>query len=224
MILLVIPFFLKVAMPIFGLTALGGLLLILYHLVLEPVLGIVGNDRTPPPEAGVVFELIVYDQERVRTISVGQLDSDVLTRMEGIREDHLILKFKKDMDQEEYDVTVIPNGAIYYQAPHTKNLELMDGPEEFASNELIGYPAVFRLVAAMTRDFRPTQCIDFELSTKYIIDSSGADKMQFSLELKNIHPGVDVESGNRRGIYRFGQQRQEVYENTAEEQEGEPES
>ncbi len=201
--LLVVPAGLNVLAAALGVIGIAAVGFVLYQLIFGPALKAQADRDAPPPEQGAVWEIIVDEKARQRVVSIGQIDSEVQTRMAGIKDDHIVLRFRKERDLEEYEIHLTPGGQVFYVAPHTKRAEVMKGPESFASRELIGYPAVMRLAAAV-RDARPIQYLEFELATKYFINQFGTEKMKFILTLKKIVPGIDLKSRDRKGIYSFG--------------------
>lgn len=201
--LLVIPAGLNIMAAAVGVIGLAAVAVVFYQLILGPALKAQADRDAPPPEQGAVWEIIVDEKARQRVVSIGQIDSEVQTRMAGIKDDHLVIRFRKERDLEEYEINLTPGGQVFYIAPHSKRTEVMKGPETFASRELIGYPAVMRLAAAV-RDARPVQYLEFQLATKYFINQFGTEKMKFILTLKKIIPGIDLKSRDRKGIYSFG--------------------
>src|SRR5690606_26627421 len=108
-----------------------------------------------------------------------QLDSDIKTRLAGIKEDHVALRFEKDRETEDYQIAVTSGGAAFWRPPHAKKIEVLKGTELFDSRELIGYPALLR-AAANVKDGRALQYVEFELATNFFINRFGEEKMRFS--------------------------------------------
>ena len=183
---------------------LAGLLLLflLYRLLLEPALHARADIDSPPPEEGRSWE-IVLDQGRTRTITIGQVDSDITTRMQGVKEDHLSIRLDKERELEEYQITISPGGSVFWRPPHSKKTEPLKGTEVIDSREIIGHPLGLR-IAAVVRDNRPIQYLEFALSTEYFFNQYGEEKMKFRLTMIRISPGVDVKSRNKKGLYMFG--------------------
>lgn len=203
MILLIIPTYLNVAVSIAGLAALIGLILIVYGLLVRPAVAIHADREAPPPEEGAVHEIIFDGALRTLRFSIGQIDSDFKTRMNEIKEDHLVLKITKDRDLEDYEIQLSAGGYVLLRMPHSKSMEKMQGTEKITSAELIGDTAVFRL-AANVRDGRAAQYVEFELAAKYFINKVGEERMKFLLTLKKIFPSLDKNSRSKKGIYMFG--------------------
>lgn len=199
---LIIPWFLSAFFFVLGILSLTGLVLIVHRLIVAPMLAAQADINSPPMEEGTV-EDIVLEHERIRVLSIGQLDSEIKTRMNGIKEDHLILQIRKDPELEAYTFTATPGGPIYFRRPHSKKYEVMTGVDTFESSELIGHPAVFRL-AATVREGRPVHYLEFELSTKYFINNIGEEKMRFMLTFTKFYPSLDRDSRDKRGIFMFG--------------------
>lgn len=199
---IVIPFFLDLFLWIVAIACALFLLYSIFRFIIGPVLHTVQDRNAPPPREGFVYEIIIDQKERRKSVSVGQLDGSIATRLIGIREDHLKLSFEKERDLEEYQITVEPGAPVFFRAPHARHLEYMKTKEHFESRELIGHPAAFRL-AATVRDGRPIQYVEFELSTRFVMNRMGEEKMKFMLELKRVFPGLDQKSRNKKGVFSF---------------------
>ncbi len=202
MFLLIVPTGLNILMLVLGLLSASAFVLIVYRMFIRPALMIKADQDSPPPEEGWTYEVLIDDPDRFRQVSVGLLDSDIKLRLQGIREDQLILKFQKERDMEEYEITVQPGTNLFYRPPHGKKIEPLKGTENFESRELIGHPALFR-VAASVKNNRPLQYVEFELSTKYVINKIGEEKMMFFFKMSRVFPGVDVNSRSKKGLYMF---------------------
>ncbi|MBE7437940.1 MAG: hypothetical protein HS115_05725 [Spirochaetales bacterium] len=205
--LLVIPFSLSLLMALAGFLALGLLGVTLYILILKPAREALADTLSPPPREGSEEEITITTG-RIRTMGIGQIDSDFKTRMHGIKEDHLVIKLRRDPEVESYTISLSPGGPVFYRAPHQKTFELMSGAESFESSELIGHPAVLRL-AALVRDHRPIQFVEFEMSTRFYINNSGEEKMKFLLKINKIYPSIDLDSRDKRGVFLFGRLKRE---------------
>lgn len=202
MFLLIVPTGLNILMLVLGLLSASALVFIVYRMFVRPALMIKADQDSPPPEEGWTYEVLIDDPDRFRQVSVGLLDSDIKLRLQGIREDQLILKFQKERDMEEYEITVQPGANLFYRPPHGKKIEPLKSGESFESRELIGHPALFR-VAASVKNNRPLQYVEFELSTKYVINKIGEEKMMFFFKMSRVFPGVDVNSRSKKGLYMF---------------------
>lgn len=202
MTLLIIPGSLWTVVALTGGLAILGLLAILFFLIVRPALLIQRDRESPPPEEGSIREIILDAATRNLRLSIGQLDSDLKTRMNGIVEDHLVIRFAKDRDLEEYEIELSNKGPVQLRVPHSKKLESMSGREIIESRELIGDTAVLRLVAG-AREGRALQYVDFELAAKYFINRTGDERMKFVLTLKKIFPSLDKNSRSKKGVYMF---------------------
>ena len=203
MVLLVVPFYLDLFFLLLGVVAGLSFLYLFYLLIIKPsVLARIAM-YSAPLEEGFVEEILVDKLERTLTVSIGQMDSNINTRMLGIVEDHLQIKFNKERDIEDYIITLSAKKPVFFKRPHTSGFEKIKGSETMDSRELIGYPALFR-VAATVRENSPIQYLEFELSTKYFINQYGEERMKFFLKLLKIYPGMDKKSRNKKGIYAFG--------------------
>lgn len=202
MFLLIVPGGLNLVMLFLGVTSLVAFVWIVYRLFIRPALMIKADRESPPPEEGWAYEILMDDPMRFRTVSVGLLDSDIKLRLQGIREDQLILKIQKERELEEYEFTVQPGTNLFYRPPHGKKIEILKNNEVFESRELIGHPALFR-AAASVKNNRPLQYVEFELSTKYVFNNLGEEKMKFLLTMTRVFPGVDVNSRSKKGLYMF---------------------
>jgi len=206
LILLIIPSYLNALVTAAGFLSAVVLCVTLYLMILRPAMAIRADRESPPPEEGSVHEIIVDPSLRTIRLSIGQIDSDYKTRMNGIREDHMVMKFQKDRDLEDYEITLQANGSAQLRIPHSKTMERIQGSEKIQSSELIGDTAVFRL-AASAREGRVLQYVEFELAAKYFINRTGEERMKFLLTLKKIFPSLDKTSRNKKGIYLFGRLR-----------------
>ncbi|MCR9144271.1 MAG: hypothetical protein NXI24_18640 [bacterium] len=202
MFLLIVPGALNLVMLLLGVTSFVLFVWMSYRLFIRPALMIKADRDSPPPEEGWAYEILMDDSQRFRSLSVGLLDSDIKLRLQGIREDQLVLKFQKERELEEYEITVQPGANLFYRPPHGKKIEPLKSSEQFESRELIGHPALFR-VAASVKNNRPLQYVEFELSTKYVINNLGEEKMKFLLTMSRVFPGVDVNSRSKKGLYMF---------------------
>lgn len=202
MSLLITPVGLDVVMAGAGLIGVLVLLYSAFRWILGPAMKVMASATAPPPAPGSTQEIILRNGRHQR-FRIGLVDAEVKMRLKGIVEDHVVLDFKRDRRLEEYEILVIPSGTTFLRHPHSKSLDRMRGTETIESRELIGHPAMLRLVAAMQGE-RPIHYVEFELSTKYFIDAGGEERMKFLLELKRIHPGIDLKSLTKKGVYNFG--------------------
>lgn len=202
MILLIIPGSLSAAAAVTGILAAAGFGVIVFFLIIRPAILIQRDRESPPPEVGSVREIVFDAAMRTMKLSIGQLDSDLKTRMNGIVEDHLVLRITKDRDLEEYNVELVNKGPVHLRVPHSRKLEPMTGRETIESRELIGDTAAIRLVAG-AREGRALQYVEFEFSAKYFINRTGEEKMKFLLTLKKIFPSLDKNSRTKKGVYMF---------------------
>lgn len=209
--LLVIPRSLDFLFSSLGIISFIIFIFLIYIILIEPTLRAMKERMSQPPEEGFQYEVVLDHDKRSRIISIGQLDADINTQLQGIREDHLLLKFHRVPDTEEYDITIVPGGNVFYRRPHASKIEQIRDQEKFESHELIGHPAIFR-VAAIVQHGRPLQYLEFELSAGFFFNRVGQEKMKFTLTLKKIFPGVDRNKPLKKGIYRFARQRVEEEE------------
>ncbi len=203
--LIIVPTGLQVGVAILGVVAFIVFLILLYFSIVQPVRAVLLQQQAQPPDVGFTYEIVMGVDARTRNVSIGLLDSDIKTQLHGISENHVILRLRKEPDMEEYTVYVVPRHHLYYRGPHATKLELLRETTEFESHELIGHPALLRVVGAMQHN-RPLQYLDFELSCDYFFNVSGQERMRFLLKLTKIHPGVDRIKPIKRGIYRFARQ------------------
>ncbi|MCB1321190.1 MAG: hypothetical protein KDK34_13105, partial [Leptospiraceae bacterium] len=105
MLLLIVPAILNIIVIVLTVLAVAVLVLIVHRLIVRPAMNVKADRDAPPPQVGDIREILIDEQERIRRLSIGQLDSDVKTRMAGVKEDQLILIFRKDRGLEEYEIT-----------------------------------------------------------------------------------------------------------------------
>ncbi len=202
LIAIITPPALTLAMALIGVGALIGISWIFYMLFVGPARKLKAEQDAPPPQEGYTYEILISDENRQRTVRVGLLDADIKLRLNGIRDDHLQIRFVKERGLQEYQIDLIPGPNVYYRPPHARKIEAMKAAESIESRELIGHPASFRL-AASVKNNRALQYVEFELSTRFIINNLGEEVMRFTLALTRIFPGVDIQSRNNRGLYMF---------------------
>lgn len=208
---LIVPEILDWIFIVLGILSTLIFILIVYRVFVRPALLVKAEQDAPPPEEGFKYEILIDDLERTQIITIGQQDGLINTRLNGIKEDHLILKFVKDRGLEEYEITIQPGGPLQYRRPHARKLDLIKTSDVFASRELIGHPALFRVVANL-KDHRALQYVEFELSVAYVINNLGEEKMLFTLELTRIYPSLDVDSRDKKGLFSFGRLKRESEE------------
>ena len=177
-----------------------------YFVFIQPALQVMAERRGLPPADGTTLEILLDHNRRTETVSVGQLDSSFKTRMMGIKDDHLLIRIRKEPDLEEYEITIHPGGPLFYRPPHGAKMEQIKGPENFESSELIGHPAQFRLAAFMQHN-RLLQYVEFEFSCSFTTNRSGEEKMKFHLKMNRIFPGVDKKRPPKKGVYFFSRLR-----------------
>lgn len=201
--LIVVVSSLKILMLVVG--AVSGLLFLylLGRLIFAPAFKVYADRQSPPPEEGWGHEIVLDDSNRFKTVAIGQIDSQFKMRMVGIKENHIKLLFRKEAGDENYLITIVPRGTVFYLHPHSKHLEVLEQEVSIESHELIGHPARIRLVALM-KDHRALHYLEFELSTQYFMTAGGTEKMKFILKLKKIYPAVNRSIRNKKGIYAFG--------------------
>jgi hypothetical protein len=204
--LLIIPGAIEYLIFAIGIVSLFALIFLLNRLIFQPAAIALADRESPPPQEGYTLDVVLDDSIRARIISIGQIDSTIRTRMAGIREDHLILNFRKEPGMEEYLITVVPGGDVFFLPPHGKKFDHLKNRESFESRELIGNMAKFRL-AAIIREERAIQYLEFHLTSKYFNDRLGNERMKFPLTLAKIFPSVNINRRNKKGIYSFGPMR-----------------
>jgi hypothetical protein len=201
--LLIVPLPVHIFVGFLGFISISGIAYVFYRSILQPVFRIKADIESPPLKVGFTHVILIDDTNRTKRIGIGQMSSEIKTRLTGIKEDHLVLQIKKERTMEEYAIEVIPNGPVYCKSPHSQKMEQLKGNDIVESRELIGHPALFRL-AALVKSGRVLQYLEFELSTNFIIDTFGRERMKFSLTLKQIFPSLNINSRNKKGIYSFG--------------------
>jgi len=211
--LLIVPLPVHIGMILLGAVSFFLLFFIFYRYVVLPASRKKNDIESPPPKEGFVYDILMDDSNRIKNVGVGQLDSLIKTRLTGIKEDHILLKFRKEQLMEEYSITIKPGGYLFFRPPHSKKMEQIKSPVTIESRELIGNPALLR-AAVVVKSGRALQYIEFELSTKYIVGPSGKERMKFSLTLKHIFPSLNIHSRNKKGIYSFGRVQSEQDEMT----------
>ena len=193
--------FLDYVMLCLGILSVSAFVGLSYKLFVTPARKI-RNLRLAPPVEGYEYPIIFHKHQTLYMLRIGLLYSDINLRLRGIKENHLIIKIRKEPDLEEYDFMLNPNGVVFLQAPHTRHKEHMKGRDRFSSSELIGNSAKITLAAALIEG-RPARLIEFELLSDYFYNSDNIEQMKFTLCVTKIAPKVDLDSRDKKGIYSF---------------------
>ncbi len=198
--LLVVSVFLDYLMFLIGSLCAGAFAFLSFRLFIKPALKIRAAHEAPPQE-GYQNTIILKNHESNRRLRIGQLDADINLRLQGIKEDHLIIKFRRYGNLEEYDINIQPSGAVFFRAPHTRRFEMLKKEIQIPSSELVGHPGSLQ-VAAQVIDGRPFHYVEFELSSEYFYDKDKEEKIKFMLTVVKVSPPYDIDS-NKKGIYMF---------------------
>ena len=157
---------------------------------------------TLPLQIGYEKSIVFQGRESVLKLSVGQLLGDFNLRLKGIREDHLVLKFRREIDIEEYEISCTAGGYVFFRQPHAEYFVRMLSSETFLSSEFIGHTACFRIVAKQLKS-QPICYVDLELLAEYFVNEMQAEQMRFILRIVNIIPEIDETKSDKNGIYSF---------------------
>ncbi len=201
--LLVFSAFLDYLAILLAILSTIGFVYFFYYLLILPGLKIRAIKEAPPQE-GTQRVILLQDHNNVFSLVFGQLYGNFNFRLQGIRERHLVITLTKDPGVELYDISFDPNGIVFLQVPHTRFLERIRSTEVFSSAELIGHPAIFRIVDQLVED-KALHYIEFQLSADYIVSQGEGEKLRFLVRIEKIMPSIDLESRNKNGIYTFGQ-------------------
>lgn len=170
-----------------------------------------------PPEIGQKFEYIVNESDRISHFSIGANTGDIPTKCAAISEDHLVFTFKKDPRGEEYTVTIKREGPVLYKHPRMTHFLKMASTEKLESHELIGKVAEFRLSDKISKE-RMIDFIEITLTTAFVISKSGRERMKFIFTFNKVHPGFNLKTKNRRGLFPLGKDGHHKEEAVSEEE------
>ena len=201
MLFLVVSSFLDTIVFTLGFVCILALLFIFFYLFVRPALREKAL-RDFPPNIGFQHVIVIPIHETLERVTIGKLHATINLRIKGFHEKHLALKIRKEVSMEEYDIILEPSGKNFVKMPHMREFERLKSRESFTSGELIGHPAIFRLVASMVGE-KPSHYVDFEFSNGYFLDHEGQERMKFILRLIEINPEIDTNSQNKLGIYSF---------------------
>ncbi len=198
------------------LLCLVGLLAAFYNQLIAPFIQQKISEIDYPPEIGQKFEYIVNEADRISHFSVGANTGDIPTKCAAISEDHLSFTFKKDPRGEEYTITIKREGPILYKHPRMTHFLKMASTEKLESHELIGKVAEFRLSDKISKE-RMIDFIEITLTTAFVISKSGRERMKFIFTFSKVHPGFNLKTKNRKGLFPLGKDGHHKEEAVAEE-------
>ena len=158
--------------------------------------------KTPLPEPGFQKKFILKKKHSSFQIVIGPFDADIVLPLKGLKEKHLVIKFRKDIHIEAYDLIFHANGNSFLRSPRTKNLEQIKRDATFNSAELIKSTALIVLSVSVFRD-APLQFVEFELSCEYSFDLKKQPRVEFLFTLLRIQPKIDDLSRDKTGLYSF---------------------
>lgn len=161
--------------------------------------------QSPPLKVGSITEIVLDQNQKKRTITIGSLTSEISLRLKGIEDPHIEIQILKEKGLEEYELSIKPfaKKKTLWKAPHTQNFVLLEDTDVIQSREFIGHPGYLRLIALM-QGTRPLHYVEIEISVKFFIDSYGEERMKFLFKINTIYPGIDLNSRDKRGIFAFG--------------------
>jgi hypothetical protein len=156
----------------------------------------------PPPPPGSSFEYVVSESERTSSFVIGRDIGNIATRCAAISDEHLVFTFKKDDVHEEYDITIKRSAPVLIKPPRTPTYSVMDSTEKLESHEIIGKTADFRISNQINKE-RMINFIEISLSSKFIINKNGKERLQFVFTITKVQPGLAV-SPDKTGHYPWG--------------------
>ncbi|WP_336297493.1 hypothetical protein [Leptospira sp. GIMC2001] len=183
--------------------ALIGLIGVIIHQFIIPFAKLKALDLPDAVNVGDSFDFVVDETSRQSKFTIGKRLGNIRTLCKAIDDDHLIFNFKKDRDQEEYEITVDRNGAVLFKPPRMDTYSKMEGKEKFDSVEIIGHSADFRLSDKLTKE-RMVNFIEISLSTSYFFNKNGEERMKFTFTITRIQPGLNRNKRNRDGSMDWG--------------------
>ncbi len=188
-----------------------------YNQLISPFIDQKISEIEYPPAIGQTFEYIVNESDRFATFSIGANTGDIPTKCSAISEHHLVFTFKKDPRAEEYTITIKREGAVLYKHPRMTHYLKMASSEKLESHEIIGKVAEFRLSDKISKD-RMIDFIEITLKTAFVISKSGRERMKFIFTFSKAHPGFNLKTKNRNGLFPLGKDGHHREEVVAEEE------
>ncbi|MBK6606107.1 MAG: hypothetical protein IPG24_11660 [Leptospiraceae bacterium] len=88
--------------------------------------------------------------------------------------------------------------------------------ERLESHELIGKVAEFRLSNKISKE-RMIDFIEITLTSAFVISRSGVERMKFIFTFSKVHPGFNLKTKNRKGLFPLGKDAHQKEEAVAEE-------
>ncbi|MBK9500806.1 MAG: hypothetical protein IPO06_15805 [Leptospiraceae bacterium] len=156
------------------------------------------------------------ETDRVSYFSIGANTGQIPTKCSAISEDHLSFTFKKDPRGEEYTITIKREGPVLYKHPRMSHFLKLASTERLESHELIGKVAEFRLSNKISKE-RMIDFIEITLTSAFVISRSGVERMKFIFTFSKVHPGFNLKTKNRKGLFPLGKDAHQKEEAVAEE-------
>ena len=181
----------------------AGLAAILFSQILLPYFSRRDAGIYDPPAEGQKYEMIVDEMERIYQFSIGKKSGQLPTRIAELSEDHLVLLFKKAKDSENYDITIKRSGPVLYRPPRMEHYTVMESADHLESHEIIGHKAEFRLAGKLNKD-RMAHYIELSLSSMFIINRIGRERMKFIVTVEKLQPGINTDKPMKGRLFQFG--------------------
>ena len=180
-----------------------GLVAILFSQILLPHFSRKDAGIYDPPSEGQKYEIIVDEYERIYQFSIGKKSGQLPTRIAELSEDHLVLLLKKAKDSENYDITIKRNGPVLYKPPRMEHYTVMESADHLESHEIIGHKAEFRLAGKINKD-RMVHYIELSLTSTFIINKVGRERMKFIVTVEKLQPGINTDKPLKGRLFQFG--------------------
>jgi hypothetical protein len=182
-----------------------GLLYIVYYQFIKTYFELKSSDDDSPPETGKKYLFVTNESDRLPTFAIGRNVGNIITKCTNILEDHLIFQFKKDPVAEDYDIIIKRSGPVLYKPPRMPHYALMSSTEKLESHEVIGKTAEFRISNKTVKE-RMTNYIEISLTSSFIINKMGKERLQFIFTINKIQPGFNFAAQNADGNVPFGKE------------------
>lgn len=187
-----------------------GLCWVMYNQFIKPYIELKEKEMLPPPPVGTAYEYLVSETERTSSFVIGRAIGNISTRCAAISDEHLVFTFKKDDTHEEYDITIKRSAPVLFKPPRTPTYSVMDSTEKLESHEVIGKTADFRISNQINKE-RMINFIEISLSSKFIINKNGKERLMFIFTISKIQPGL-ASSPDNSGHYPWGKEKKEEEE------------
>lgn len=183
---------------------MAGLLSVLYLQFYIPYQKLKLATRPLPIEAGERFGFVLEETERQKEVTIGRLQGNIVTRIKGLQEAHVIITFKRIRETENYTITITKKGPVLLNPPRTDHFSKLESKHVFDSHEIIGNQCEIRISDVFQKD-RMLHYIEFVITAEFFVGKTGRERLKFWVTVSKIHPGLNLENPTKDNLYLWGQ-------------------